>query len=473
MTTFDTLISGGTIVDGSGAQRFQADLAIDAGRIAAIGALAGRDAHETIDARGMIVAPGFIDVHTHDDRAVLESPTMPAKASQGVTTVVTGNCGVSLAPLLGEPPPPLNLLGGKDWYRFASFADYLNELDSAPAAVNVAPLVGHSTLRVAHMDDLQRSATAAEISRMCRTLDDALESGAIGLSTGLAYPTACAASTDEVVEIAALLAERGGIYTTHMRDEADELIASVEETLVTGRRAGVPVVISHHKACGRRNWGRVEDSLALIGNAQGSVAFDVYPYTASSTVLLKEFLERAEKVVVTWSEPHPECEGKALDEIANGWGCDIEAAVEQLQPAGAIYYQMNEQDLQRVLSYPGAMIGSDGLPHDRHPHPRLWGTFPRVLGHYCRELGLFSLEDAVQRMTGRPAEVFRLHERGTLVEGNHADITVFDAQSIIDTATFGQPIQPAAGIRCVLTNGQCIWRDGRATGARPGRILRK
>jgi N-acyl-D-amino-acid deacylase len=471
MIEYDTLITGGTVIDGSGAPRFAADLAVDAGRIAAIGTLGECEAREKVDARGMVVAPGFVDVHTHDDRAVLESPALPAKVSQGVTTVVTGNCGISLAPLQGEPPPPLNLLGGADWYRFASFADYLDELAGAPAAVNVAPLVGHSTLRTAHMDDLQRPATPAEISRMCRTLGDALEAGAIGLSTGLAYPTASAASTDEVVEIAVLLADRGGIYTTHMRDEADQLLASVEEALVTGERAGVPVVISHHKACGRRNWGRVEDTLALIGNAQGPVAFDVYPYVASSTVLLADFLERAEKVVVTWSEPHPECAGMALHVIAEKWGCDVDAAVEQLQPAGAIYYQMHEQDLQRVLSYPGAMIGSDGLPHDRHPHPRLWGTFPRVLGHYCRELGLFTLEEAVHRMTGRPARVFGLRDRGTLAQGNHADITVFDAHAIIDTATFEHPTRTATGIQRVWSNGACIWRDGQATGARPGRTL--
>ncbi len=471
MTVYDTLIRGGTLVDGTGAPRRRADLAIQAGRIAALGELDGHRASETLDARGLVVAPGFIDVHTHDDRAVLETPAMPAKVSQGVTTVVTGNCGVSLAPLLGEPPPPLNLLGGRDWYRFESFAQYLDAFNAAPAAVNIAPLVGHSTLRVAHMDELQRPATTGEISSMCRSLEDALDAGAIGFSTGLAYPTASAASADEVVAIAGLLAARGGIYTTHMRDEGDHLLESVAETLETGRRAGVPVVISHHKACGRRNWGRLAESLSLIANAQGPVAFDVYPYTASSTVLLASFLDQAEKVLVTWSEPHPECAGAVLQEIAAAWDCGLEETAARLQPAGAIYFQMDEGDLQSALRYPGAMIGSDGLPHDVHPHPRLWGTFPRILGHYCRELGLFSLEEAVHRMSGRPARVFGLRERGSLAVGHHADITVFDPQAVIDLATFEQPTLAAAGIHSVLTNGWCVWRAGEATGARPGQVL--
>ncbi len=472
----DVLIEGGMLIDGTGTDRVQADVAIKGDRIVAVAADLSFKAKTTISARGRVVSPGFIDAHTHDDRAVLSSPDMTAKVSQGITSVIAGNCGISLAPLAGhEPPPPLNLLGGRDWYRFSKFSEYAQVLAENPPATNIAMLVGHSTLRVGVMDVLDRPATKAEIERMGELLDDSLAAGCIGMSTGLAYPTAAAASTDEVIALATRLPPFNGIYVTHMRDEGDHVVESTKETIAIGERSGVPVVISHHKSSGRKNWGRTSDTLALIAAAKNnqSINLDVYPYIASSTVLMSEFVEAAERVTVTWSEPHPEVAGQDLNDITQKWQCSLDEAVTRLSPAGAIYFQMHEEDLRRVLSFSDAMIGSDGLPHDEFPHPRLWGTFPRVLGHYCREVGLFSLEEAVRRMTSVPASVFGLRDRGTIRKGAFADIVVFDSRRVIDTADFKAPKQPAAGIEMVIVNGEIVWCDVAWTGKLPGRLLHR
>jgi N-acyl-D-amino-acid deacylase len=472
----DVLIEGGTLIDGTGRERAQADIAITGDRIVAVGTALPIEAERTINAHGRVISPGFIDAHTHDDRAVLSSPDMTAKISQGVTSVIAGNCGVSLAPLAErEPPPPLNLLGGRDWYRFSTFSEYAQVLTENPPATNIAMLTGHSTLRVGVMDGLDRAATGVEIERMGRLLDDSLAAGCIGMSTGLAYPTAAAAPTDEVVELAKHLAPFNGIYVTHMRDEGDYVIESTKETIAIGERSGVPVVISHHKSSGRKNWGRTSDTLALIAAAKKNqtINLDVYPYIASSTVLMPEFVEAAERVTVTWSTPHPEVAGRNLDDIKQEWGCSTEVTITKLLPAGAIYFQMHEDDLRRVLSFSDAMIGSDGLPHDEFPHPRLWGTFPRVLGRYCRDVGLFSLEEAVRRMTSVPASVFGLRDRGIIREGAFADLVIFDSKQVIDKADFETPKQPAAGIDMVMVNGQPVWRDVVWTGELPGRLLRR
>ncbi|MFQ5938220.1 MAG: amidohydrolase family protein, partial [Acidiferrobacterales bacterium] len=421
----DLLISGAWVIDGTGSERRRADVAIVGERIAGVGDGENWEPKTRIDAGNGVVAPGFIDAHTHDDRAVLSSPDMTPKISQGVTTVIAGNCGISLAPLMDrDPPPPLTLLGNREWYRFPSVEHYTATVEENPPALNIALLVGHSTLRVGVMDDLNRPATAAEIDKMGALLEGSLEAGCIGMSTGLAYPTANAAPTEEIVALAEHLAPHGGIYTTHMRNEHDDVVESVKETLEIGRRADVRVVISHHKACGRENWGRTKETLALIEAArkEQSVNLDVYPYIASSTVLLRKWVEVSERVIVTWSESHPEVAGHDFADIKQEWGCSTEDAIERLLPAGAIYYQMHEDDLRRVLSFSDAMIGSDGLPHDVFPHPRLWGTFPRVLGHYSRELGLFPLEEAVRRMTGVTASVFGLRDRGVIREGAFADL---------------------------------------------------
>ncbi len=477
-TTCDLLIHSGDVIDGTGAARVHLDVAVTGDRIVAVGDHLDRriDATSKIDASGLVVAPGFIDAHTHDDRAVLSGPDMTPKVSQGVTSVVTGNCGASLAPFAGrEPPPPMNLLGDASWYRFPTMREYVAAVEASPPALNLAPLVGHTALRATVMDDVYRAATAGEITRMEALLDEALEAGCIGMSTGLAYPPAVEAPTDEVVALASRLGAHHAIYATHMRDEGAGVLESVRETLEIGERAGVPVVISHHKCSGRESWGMSRDTLAAIARARAkqSVNLDVYPYVASSTVLLADWVAGAERVIVTWSEPHPELEGRDFESIRSGWGCAMEEAVERLSPAGAIYFKMDEEDLRRILRFQDAMIGSDGLPHDTFPHPRLWGTFPRVLGHYCRDLGLFSLEEAVYRMTGVPARVFGLAGRGAVRTGAFADIVLFDPDRVADEADFSAPTRPARGIYQVIVNGKQVWRGGEWTGAKPGRVLRR
>jgi len=471
------ILRGGMVIDGTGAARFPADVAIAGDRIAAVGEVPRSEGAREIDVAGKIVAPGFIDVHTHDDRALLAAPEMAAKASQGVTTVITGNCGVSLAPLVPDraPPPPLDLIGDAADYAYPRFADYLAALDKSPPAINAACLVGHSTLRVGTMAALDRAARADEIARMGERLQEALDAGAIGMSSGLYYAPASHAPPAEIEALAARLRPAGALYTTHMRDEAEHVLDSLDESFQVGRTAGVPVVISHHKTTGVANFGRTAETLPKIAAAMAGqeIGLDAYPYIASSTVLRTQRIEEALKVLITWSKAAPDQAGRELTEIARDWGVGILEAVERLQPAGAIYWMMDEADVRRVLAFQHTMIGSDGLPHDVHPHPRLWGTFPRVLGHYCREVGLFGLEEAVRKMTGLPAARFGLSRRGIVAAGAYADLTVFDPESVIDRATFAEPMLPAAGIEHVFVNGRPVWSEGKPTGERPGRALRR
>ena len=473
----DIAIRNATLIDGTGAPPRGADVAISGDRIAAVGDLGAMSADREIDAAGRAVAPGFIDVHTHDDRALLSDPGMACKASQGVTTVVVGNCGISLSPVeAGRPtPPPLNVFGGPEWWRFPTVESYVAELERAPSSINAAILVGHSTLRTGVMDDLDRPATDAEIAVMQERLAEGMAAGAVGFSTGLFYPPNHAAPTDEVVALAEVAARAGGVYATHMRDEHDAILDSLDETFEIGTRAKLPVIVSHHKCAGPGNFGRTRETLPWFDDARRrlEVSLDVYPYTAGSSVLLPDLLKDAERVLITWSGPHPEMAGRDLTEIAAGWNVDILAAADRLQPAGAVYFMMDEEDVRRILAYPHSMIGSDGIPYDDRPHPRLWGTFPRVLGHYARDVGLFPIETAVHKMTGLSAARFGLADRGVVRPGAAADLVVFDPTAIIDRATYEDPAQPAAGIEFVMANGEAIWEDGRATEARPGRVLRR
>jgi len=474
----DLIIRDATIFDGSGNPRFQGDVGITGDRIVAIGELGAATADREIVATGKALAPGFIDAHTHDDRAVLCGPEcMLCKMSQGVTTVVVGNCGISLSPvrMKSRPQPPLDLLGDESFWIFDSFAEYAERLATDPSPVNTYALIGHMSLRVEAMNgDTLRAATDKEAAHMQARLAAALAEGASGFSTGLYYPPNMHAPTAEVIAVAEALRKAGGIYVTHMRDEANDVLLSIEETLKIGRDVGAPVLISHHKCSMPENFGRSIDTLPAIDRAakRQQVDFDVYPYYAGSTVLIPDRVREDIPARITWSIPNPEVAGRFLADLAQEWGLTLRQAAEKISPAGGIFYQMDEVDVQRILAHPRAIVGSDGLPHDNYPHPRLWGTFPRVLGHYARDLGLFSMEDAVRKMTSRTAEVFGMTDRGTIRVGAYADLVLFDPATVRDASTYENPIQVSHGILETWINGQSAYVYGQgATEARAGRLV--
>lgn len=476
----DIVIENARVIDGTGAAGFDGGIAVTKDRITAVGDVSDIQARHRIDAGGAVVAPGFIDCHTHDDRALLVDPAMTCKVTQGVTTVVGGNCGVSLAPFRPsddwQMPVPMSLLGEKDAYAFPDFETYSKAFAHAMPAVNAAMLCGHNTLRAEAMaGDVARPATDMEIERMRARLSDAMRDGCIGVSSGLMYPAGKEAPTAEVAALAEAAGALGGLYATHLRDEAEHLIRSVEEAAEIGRVGKLPVVLSHHKATGRPNWGKTKDSLRRIEQiAEGqTIHMDVYPYVASATALITERITVAEKVLIVASDPHPRTAGWYLHDIAEEWGLTEAEAAEELQPAQAIYFAMDEEDVRRVLAHPRAMVGSDGIPGTDAPHPRLWGTFPRVLGYYARDVGLFSLEAAVHKMTGLTASVFGFKDRGVLRLGAIADVTVFDEGSVLDRATFEEPTQPSDGIRHVIVGGEIVLEDGLQTASRPGRLVRR
>ncbi len=475
MLNCDTLIRNASVVDGSGMAPELMDAALRDGRIVEIGPSLPFHAADVIHADGLVLAPGFIDVHTHDDTTVIHQPTMMPKLSQGVTTVIVGNCGICVAPVRvdGEPPDPMNLLGDAGVFRYPTFAEYVTAIRDARPSVNVAALVGHTALRNNHMDRLDRTATASEIDAMRGQLQEALDGGALGLSSGLAYLSAHAASTEEILELARPLASAGGVYVTHMRNEAEDILDAMREAFEIGRLSRVPVIVSHLKCAGLANWGRSGEVLNSLERAQTmqQAGCDCYPYAAgSSTLDLRQVDERVE-VTITWSMPHPNVAGQTLAQIAATWRVSQLDAARQLQPAGAIYHSIAEGDMRRILRHPATMIGSDGLPNDPHPHPRLWGTFPRVLGRYSREEGLLSLPEAIHKMTGMPAQRFGLTGRGLIRKEFAADLVLFDPETIIDTATFSNPISAAHGITSVWVNGVLSYTSQGATGARAGRFL--
>ncbi|KDR33285.1 D-aminoacylase [Caballeronia zhejiangensis] len=474
----DTLIVGARVIDGTGAPAVERDVAVRDGRIVAIeapGGLADWTADDVFDAQGKVLAPGFIDVHTHDDTHVIRSPQMMPKITQGVTTVIVGNCGISASPvtLKGDPPDPMNLLGDAAAFAYPTFASYVDAVNAARPTVNVGALIGHTALRNNHMDRLDRGASADEVAAMRAQLEEALGNGALGLSSGLAYGSAFSAPPEEVQALAEPLAKAGALYTTHMRTEFDAILDAMDEAYRVGRHARVPVVISHLKCAGPSNWGRSAEVLKSIEATRDGqpVGCDCYPYNRSSSTLDLKQVTGDIDITITWSTPHPEMAGKLIREVADEWKVTQQEAAKRLQPAGAVYHNMSEDDVRRILSHPATMVGSDGLPNDPLPHPRLWGAFPRVLGHYARDEGVLTLEEAVRKMTSLSARRFSIAERGEVKVGYHADLVVFDPERVIDSATFANPQQAADGIDAVWVNGVLTYREQAVTGARAGRFV--
>ncbi len=468
----DLVIEHGEVIDGTGQARFRADVGVTGGHVMAVGDLRSTPAHRRLNADGCIVAPGFIDSHTHDDHLLLQHPARHPKLLQGVTTVITGNCGISLAPLVtDDAPAPLNILHTD--FIYASFAQYVQAVQAARPALNAALLVGHTSLRVGAMADLQRAASAQEVSTMQAALVEALQAGAIGLSTGVFYPPARAATTQELIDVGTPLAGGRGIVTMHLRDEGDHIDDALREALAVGRALNTPLVLSHHKLIGTANHGKSKLTLDVIDHAAltQAVCLDCYPYTASSTMLLPERVAQSADVQITWSHTQPESAGRLLRDMAAEQGLDPVALARRLMPAGAIYFAMSDADVDRILQHPLAMIGSDGLPAPGAQHPRLWGTFPRVLGHYARQRQLLTLELAVHKMTGLPARRFGLAGRGWLRPGACADITVFDPLTVADCATYQTPTAEPRGILWVLVNGQVAIEQGHALAQHAGSLL--
>lgn len=486
---FDTVIREVALYDGTGAPPVTADLAIEGDRVAAVGTISGA-ARQVVDGRGLALAPGFIDVHTHDDFAALKYPDMGFKLAGGVTTCIVGNCGFGAAPHAAALVMAKTLHPGISLPEWQGYAGYRRRLEQHPPGVNVGILVGHGTARLAAMGLEARAPSGAEMATMKAIVAEGLAAGALGLSSGLIYDPGRFAATEELVEIAALMRGSGAPYATHMRDEGMGLLDSVREAIEVGERAGVPVQISHHKAAGRDAWGLVNRSLKLIEAAQArglSVHADQYPYTAGSTVLSAVFRDgrfggpglgvlRPEDVVIASTAGHPEWEGRSFAELATAMQCDPAAAathvLETDDAVTVILHSMSEEDVRTVMRHPSTMIGSDGIPTlEGKPHPRLYGTFARVLGRYARDEHLFGLAEAIHRMTGFPAAKFGLHDRGALRAGAFADLVLFDPQRIIDRGSFEAPRQPPAGIEAVWVNGIAALHAGRLTGARAGRTL--
>jgi N-acyl-D-amino-acid deacylase len=490
----DLVIRGGTVYDGTGQPGRVSDVGIRGDRIATVGVIDERGVSE-VDATGMAVSPGFIDVHSHDDFAVLLEPEMPFKVMQGVTTDVVGNCGSGVAPFAAgltrfrrlhpdASPGPWDGIGG-----------YLERVNEIRPSLNVAVLMGHGTLRAGAMALAQRAPTVTELDAMRAWVREGVAAGAVGLSTGLIYEPGRYAATEEIIALARELGAAGGLYATHMRNEANGLLEAVREALRIGEDAGVPVQISHHKASGRPNWGRVRDSLRLIEEARArglDATADQYPYTAGSTSFSAVVQNGAfrrdspggigqispEQVRIASAPKHPDWEGRTFAALVEAWGLAPEAAADRIlteegEACFVVTFTMDEGDVRTVLAHPTTMIGSDGVPAGSKPHPRLYGCFARVLGHYVREEKVLDLPTAIHRMTGMPAAKFQLAGRGLVRPGAFADLVVFDPARIADVATYDMPRRFPQGIGAVYVNGVAVVHDGAHTGARPGRALRR
>lgn len=494
----DLVIRGATVYDGTGGPARVCDVGVTGGRIAAVGDLGSELSGRSVDAAGLALAPGFIDVHSHDDFAVFVMPEMDFKVAQGVTTTVVGNCGLGVAPFAAARA----YLGffGVDAQRGASlptwddYAGYLDAVDADPPSLNVAVLVGHGTLRLDAMGNDRRGATDYELASMADTLAAGLDAGCVGYSTGLIYEPGRYSSTEELIALARVMAGNGGgVYATHMRDEGIGLLGAVAEAISIGEEGGVPVQISHHKASGRSAWGLVSQSLVLIDAARArgvDVTADQYPYTAGSTSLFA-VVQNADDgsegvgetdwgaIVIASAPHHPEWEGESVVALARQFGrspAQAAKAVVDAEGYGAvvIIHSMIDVDVRTVMAHPTTMIGSDGIPTVAgKPHPRLYGTFAKVLGHYARDEHVLSIEQAVHRASGMPAAKFGFADRGVIAAGAWADLVLFDPLVINDVATYDDPRRYPTGLRTVWVGGTAVMRDGRHTGERPGRTVRR
>jgi len=492
---YDILIHGAQMFDGTGAPPEPADLAIEGDRIAAVGTVENATAAVELGGAGLAVAPGFIDVHTHDDFAALLYPDMGFKLRGGVTTCIVGNCGFGPAPFAEACTLAAAFHPGLDLPPWDGFRGYVERLEHAPRGVHIGVLAGHGTIRLAVLGRADRAPYRRELEAMRSLVREALDAGVLGLSTGLIYEPGRYAQSDEITVLARELRGTGALYATHMRDEGAGLIDSVREAIEIGAQAGVPVQISHHKVSGRANWGLVSESLHLIEAAQArgeDVHADQYPYTAGSTIL-RAVIEngafetgddggiggvRPEDVVVASAFGRPAWEGRSIADLACEFGAAPGPAADRVEREApgttVVLHMMNETDVRTVLRHPSTMIGSDGIPTlEGKPHPRLYNTFARVIGHYARELGILPLETAIHRMTGFPAAKFRLRDRGRIAEGAFADLVLFDPALIIDRGTFEEPNRYPDGILHVLVGGALAVRDGGLTGVRAGRPLRR
>ncbi|WP_051342601.1 N-acyl-D-amino-acid deacylase family protein [Pseudonocardia spinosispora] len=521
--TSEQVIRGGRVIDGTGSPPFDADVVIGGGRIVDVARAGGPvGARRVIDAEGMIVCPGFVDIHTHCDYTLPRSPRASSYLRQGVTTLVLGNCGMSPFPVRGEPYG--SFLARDLDVSWESPREFLAMLAALPLGPNVAQLVGHGSIRAAVMGFAERAPSDVELTRMQRCVTEAHEAGVYGLSSGLIYAPGCYAEIEEVAALASVSARHGGFYATHLRDEGDGLLSSVEEALEIARRSGAPLQLSHHKAIGRANWGRTAQSLGLIDRARAEgldVLSDQYPYTATSTsleVYLPTWTLRGGSRGLRELLADPASHRTIADEIRTGHGqrdsglrrfepesiliCGVagtesplsgkrlsevrpdldpvEVLLELLGSYGdrveIVAFSLSEADVRRVLRHEAVCVASDGWVLGPEaggtPHPRSYGTFPRVLGRYVRDDGVLSFEEAIRKMTSMPASRLPGADVGHLRPGARADVVVLDPERIADTATFSAPHGFAVGIRSVVVNGELVIADSEETGAAPGRVLR-
>ncbi|AJY76770.1 N-acyl-D-amino-acid deacylase family protein [Paenibacillus beijingensis] len=530
---YDLIIQSGCIVDGSGAPWYRADIAVKDGIIAKVGNLKDEAANRYIIATGLIVAPGFIDIHSHDDLHILENPFMETKVRQGVTTTVIGNCGFGLYPVLPVNEKlfreyAIGLFGEPERkpFGFAQFDGFIEALNRRGAAVNVSSFVAHGVLRVSVMGFDNRKPTNAELDKMKSLLRQALRSGSVGMSLGLVYPPGSYADTEELIELSKVVAVEGGIVSSHIRNEAGYLLDSLDEMLTLAKEANVPLEISHLKAIGFSNFGKAKEALRKISTAKNEgvdVTFDQYPYPSGSTTAtrfmppwaleggIKEMLQRIryqptrERIIRDIKDGIPNSRWEPMWKV-NGWknmmicsvekpenktfeGRNVEELANQLNQdpitfmlnllddeegrVMMINFQQDKNDLEAIMTSDLQMFGSDGLPlRGKKAHPRLYGSFARVLGTYVREHGLLTLERAVMKMTYMPANRLGLFDRGLIRPGMAADLTIFNRQTITDLASYTNPAVHPKGIETVIVNGALVLENGSITGELPGKALR-